>query len=166
MRINTERLRRRKRAFRILEQLKENPNSVLTIHYSCESFYDRTNGASPRITSIAIRNWGSGQTYSFSIHQQAEREIKSIDELELHYDDLEKKMLKEYYQFSERHDQYLWLHWNMRDINYGFPALEHRSKVLGIDPYIIPEERRIDLARILVDLFGVKYIGHPSSSPN
>jgi len=37
------------------------------IHYSCESFYDRPNGASPRITSIAVRKLDSGQTLSFSI---------------------------------------------------------------------------------------------------
>lgn len=161
MQINTERLRRRKRAFRTLDTLKENPNSVLTIHYSCESFYDRPNGSSPRITSIAVRNWGSGQTYSFSIHQQAERDHKSVDDLESEYDTFEKKMLDEFNQFSERHNQYLWLHWNMRDINYGFPALEYRAKVLGREPFVVPEDKRIDLSRILVDLFGVRYIGHP-----
>ena len=161
MLIKIERLRRRKRAFSILETLKENPNSVLTIHYSCESFYDRPNGSSQRITSIAVRNWGSGQTYSFSIHQHAERDNKSIGDLDTEYDTFEKKMLAEFNQFAERHDKYIWLHWNMRDINYGFPALEHRAKVLGIDPFVIPEDKRVDLARVLVDLFGVRYIGHP-----
>ena len=161
MQIKNERLRRRKRAFHILDTLKENPNSVLTIHYSCESFYNRPDGSSPRITSIAVRNWGSGQTYSFSIHQQAERKHKSVDDLETEYDTFEKKMLYEFNQFAERHDQYFWLHWNMRDINYGFPALEHRAKVLGTDPFLIPEDKRVDLPRILVDLFGVRYMGHP-----
>jgi hypothetical protein len=161
LKINTERLRRRKKAFNILDTLKENPNIVLTIHYSCESFYDRPNGKSPRITSIAVRNWGTGQTYSFSIHQQAERNHKSADELEAEYDVFEKNMLTEFYRFAERHDKYHWLHWNMRDINYGFPALEHRARVLKAEPYIIPEEKRVDLSRVLVDLFGVRYIGHP-----
>lgn len=161
MQINTERLRRRKRALRILDTLKDNPNSVLTVHYSCESFYDRPNGTSPRITSIAVRNWGSGQTYSFSIHQQAERSHKNAAELEAEYDSFERKMLDEFNKFSEKHDQYFWLHWNMRDINYGFPALEHRAKVLGIEPFSIPEDKRVDLSRVLVDLFGVRYMGHP-----
>ena len=83
-----------------MNALKESPNSVLTIHYSCESFYDRPNGSSPRITSIAVRNWGSGQTYSFSIHQQAERDQKSIEDLETEYDTFEKQMLGEFYQFG------------------------------------------------------------------
>lgn len=161
MQIKTERLRRRKRAFQIMNALKESPNSVLTIHYSCESFYDRPNGSSPRITSIAVRNWGSGQTYSFSIHQQAERDQKSIEDLETEYDTFEKQMLGEFYQFAEKHDRYSWLHWNMRDINYGFPSLEHRARVLGIEPFLIPEDKRVDLSRVLVDLFGVRYMGHP-----
>lgn len=161
MQIQIERLRRRKSALGILETLKKNPNVVLTIHYSCESFYDRKNGSSPRITSIAVRNWGTGQTYSFSIHQQAEKNQKDIAVLEKDYDSLEKLMLAEFYQFSEKHVQYFWLHWNMRDINYGFPALEHRSKVLGNTPFIIPEDKRVDLARILIDLYGVGYIAHP-----
>lgn len=108
-----------------------------------------------------MRNWGSGQTYSFSIHQQAERHQKSADALEKEYDSFEKKMLSEFYKFAEKHDRYFWIHWNMRDINYGFPALEHRAKVLNADSFIIPEEKRIDLARMLIDLFGVRYIGHP-----
>jgi hypothetical protein len=156
-----ERLRRRKKAIQALNGFKENPEHALVIHYSCESFYNRPNGSSPRITSIAVRNWGSGQTYSFSIHQQAERHQKSVDDLETEYDSLEKKMLSDFYQFAEKHDRYFWIHWNMRDINYGFPALEHRAKVLGTNPFIIPEEKRVDLARLLIDLFGVGYIGHP-----
>ena len=70
-------------------------------------------------------------------------------------------MLGEFYQFAEKHDRYSWLHWNMRDINYGFPSLEHRARVLGIEPFLIPEDKRVDLSRVLVDLFGVRYMGHP-----
>jgi hypothetical protein len=49
----------------------------------------------------------------------------------------------------------------MRDINYGFAALEHRLRVLGGDPYVISDERKIDLARLLVSRYGTKYINHP-----
>jgi hypothetical protein len=61
------------------------------IHYSCESFYDRPNGASPRITSIAVRRLDSGQTLSFSIHQVAEERGIPFDQIEAHYDDLERQ---------------------------------------------------------------------------
>ena len=54
-----------------------------------------------------------------------------------------------------------YLHWNMRDINYGFQAIEHRFRVLQEEPYIVEEHNKLDLARLLVDLYGVRYIGHP-----
>lgn len=157
-----KRARRRKQAKAQLARLFEHPENVLAIHYSCESFYDRPDGSSPRITSIAVRNLASGQTVSFSIHQLAERD-KKLNPLDIedNYNDLEKKMLKEFYEFVDRHMQCIWLHWNMRDINFGFAALAHRFKCLGGKPVEIPENQLVDLSRLLVALYGVGYIGHP-----
>lgn len=73
-----------------LIELMSKAEQVILIHYSCESFYNRSNGSSPRITSIAVRNLESGQTTSFSIHQVAERQGYSAIDLEQHYDRLEK----------------------------------------------------------------------------
>ncbi len=159
---SAKRIRRRRDARAQLARLTDNAENVVVIHYSCESFYERPNGASPRITSIAVRNFGTGQTTSFSIHQMAERD-KKLNPVEIHanYDDLEKKMLKEFYEYVEAHQGHTWLHWNMRDINYGFPALAHRLKVLGGKPFEIHESRLCDLARLLVSLYGVGYAAHP-----
>ena len=33
--------------------------------------------------------------------------------------------------------------------------------MLGGNPIIIEDERKTDLARLLVDIYGVRYIGHP-----
>lgn len=63
------------------------------IHYSGESFYDRPDGASPRITSIAVRKLDTGQTLSFSIHQVAERAGIAFAQIERSYDKLERMML-------------------------------------------------------------------------
>ena len=70
-------------------------------------------------------------------------------------------MLKEFYDYVKIHQNYTWVHWNMRNINYGFAALEHRYKVLGGDPVEIHESRRCDLSRLLVGLYGDRYISHP-----
>ena len=157
------RLQKRNKARKSLAELMENSDHVLVIHYSCESFYDRENGTSPRITSIAVRNFANGQTKSFSVHQIAERQnlLNTIDQ---EYDTLEKKMLEEFYVFVHAHTGFKWLHWNMRDMNYGFEAIEHRYKVLGGNPTEIPEQNRIDLNRLLIDIYGVGYIGHPRLS--
>jgi hypothetical protein len=70
-------------------------------------------------------------------------------------------MLQELYDFIGQHKEYNWLRWNMRDINYGFAALEHRFRVLSGEPTIIADNQKFDLARILIDIYGVGYTGHP-----
>lgn len=154
-------LKRRKRALDLLDSLSEAPQIVNLVHYSCESFYDRPAGRSPRITSIAVRNWGTGQTSSFSIHQVAERKLTRTSNIEAEYDALELSMLEQWFEFAEAHRDHKWLHWNMRDINFGFAALEHRVQVLGGEAFHISESNRIDLARILIDVYGPGYVGHP-----
>ncbi|HEY0020460.1 MAG TPA: hypothetical protein VGC13_29450 [Longimicrobium sp.] len=139
----------------------EQQNNVLIIHYSCESFYDREDGRTPRVTSIAVRNMGNGQTESFSIHKVAELSRTPSSAITQEYDRLERAMLDEYFEFVRTHQGYKWVHWNMRDINYGFLAIEHRYRVLGGDPLSIDDSRKYDLSRLLVGRYGVQYIGHP-----
>jgi hypothetical protein len=155
------RLKRRKSVLANMEGLLDQAVTSVVIHYSCESFYDKTDGKTPRITSIAVRNLASGQTDSFSIHQVAEEEGIEFEEISDHYDDLEKKMLDQYSEFIRNRQHCNYLHWNMRDVNYGFAAIEHRYRVLGGTPVQISEDRKFDLSRALVDLYGVGYIGHP-----
>lgn len=119
--------KRQKEASKRLEELFADRSNAWVIHYSCESFYDRPNGASPRITSIAVRSLDSAQTHSFSIHQLAERLKVPFGEIEPRYDELERQMLDAYYQHVGGHRGMKYVHWNMRDINYGFAAIDHRA---------------------------------------
>lgn len=157
----SKRLETRNDARNALDQLFKQPSTVNVIHYSCESFYDRPEGTSPRVTSIAVRNLGSGQTTSFSIHQVAEKQGYSQSEIADHYDQLEYMMLESFYAYVRIHVNDKWIHWNMRDINYGFPALEHRFTVLKGNPAHIPDPQLIDLASKLVDIYGRSYAPHP-----
>jgi hypothetical protein len=85
-----------------------------------------------------------------------------IAEIRDHYDVLEKEMLDEFGEFLQLNHHCTWVHWNMRDINYGFQAIERRHKVLGgTPPQRLPEERKFDLARALISIYGVQYAGHP-----
>jgi hypothetical protein len=143
-----------------IDALFSNTASVRVIHYSCESFDDRADGKSPRITSIAIRRLDSGQTQSFSIHAIAERRHVDLADIEAHYDALEKIMLDEFFEHVRSSGEVEYLHWNMRDSNYGFAAIEHRYKVLGGSPEHISEHRRHDLSIILQDIYGSEYIPH------
>jgi hypothetical protein len=150
-------------ARRRLKELFAHPEKVSVIHYSCESFYDLPEGRSPRITSIAIRKLDNAQTESFSIHQIAEicGTGLSAAEIEPNYNAYEKAMLDAYFSFLKINSERTYVHWNMRDTNYGFRAIEHRYRVLGGDPYIVQDDRKVDLSRLLIDLYGVGYIGHP-----
>lgn len=69
-------------------------------------------------------------------------------------------MLGDFYKFVKTHLSYNWIHWNMRDINYGFQAIDHRFSVLGGKPISIPDSQKFDLARKLVDIYA-DYADHP-----
>lgn len=159
--IDNYRLRKRREALRQLEQLNGNSRHVLIIHYSCESFYDIEEGRTPRITSIAVRFVGTGQTKSFSIHKIAELKNIKIAQIDEQYDELEKEMLTEYFVFVSQYREYEWLHWNMRDINYGFEAIEHRFSIVNGLPVYIDDSRKHDMARLIMDIYGPNYSGHP-----
>lgn len=154
------RLKRRKRVLRRLEEIYDKAEHVLVIHYSCESFYSGLNGRTPRITSIAVRNLDSGQTESFSIHKIAEQKKVASEKIVLEYDELEKAMLGEFFKFVEAHRGYSWVHWHMRDMNYGFQAIEHRYAVLDGEPVKIDEPHKFDFARALISIYGCRYASH------
>jgi hypothetical protein len=158
---DSSRFKTRQKAKNSLKQLLHERNRTIAIHYSCESFYDRTDGSSPRITSIGVRNLENGQTTSFSIHQIAEIHKADLNNMASSYNTFEKEMLDQFYRYVEAHKEYSWLHWNMRDINYGFPAIAHRYRVLGGTPIDIHDSNLFDLARILVSLLGPQYTNHP-----
>lgn len=152
---------RNRKTKKLLNTLSKNEDNLLVIHYSCESFYDREDGRTPRVTSICVRNFASGQTSSFSIHKVAELKKISNEEIQEKYDILEKEMLKEFFEYMKTCKSHIWIHWNMRDINYGFQALEHRFKILKGMPVSLEESKKFDLSRALVALYGNAYISHP-----
>ncbi len=113
------------------------------------------------LLQLLLLTLASRQAHSFSIHQVAERKGLKITDIENYYNELEKQMLDEFYQYVSSHVDYLWLHWNMRNINYGFPAIAHRYQVLGGKPIEIYEKNLEDLSSLFIDIFGPKYISHP-----
>lgn len=134
---------------------------ALVIHYSCESFYDYSKPDSRRITSIAVRRMDSSQTKSFSLHLSAEK-LGLLNKIGKSLDRCEREMLDDFYAFLKTHQQaHTWLHWNMRDSNYGFEAIAHRYQVLGGTPAELADERKLDLSPLLIEIYGKEYSGHP-----
>jgi hypothetical protein len=133
------------------------------IHYSSQSLFDAEAGAlSPRITSIVVRHFASGQTVSFSIHTTAEYLHIPSQEIEARYDEVERELLTHFYNFARDRREKYWVHWNMRNVTFGFEHLEHRYRVLtGQEPPSIPVEVRINLNDVLKNRYGNDYAPDP-----
>ena len=145
-----------------IREVKKAPQIFYTIHYSCQSLYDDNEGLSPRITSIAITHYATGQAVSFSTHSIAEELRIGREDVLGNFDAIELQLLTGFYQFvRDRRDKY-WVHWNMRNLTYGFEHLEHRYRALGgRDASVIPVERRLNLNDLLADRYGSGYANHP-----
>lgn len=145
-----------------IKTLKKHPEIFYIIHYSSEGLYDETTGLSPRITSIAVTHFSTEQTVSFSTHAIAEELRIARHEVLENFAKVEAELLERFHQFTrDRRDKY-WVHWNMRNLTYGFEHLEHRHSVLGgKTAHVIPVERRLNLNDLLEDRYGEDYAQHP-----
>jgi len=99
------RIKNRRETLRRLREIDDRRDTTLVIHYSCESFFERPDGSTPRVTSIAVRNLASGQTESFSIHKVAELKKVPLAQITGHYNQLEKEMLDEFAEFLQRNSR-------------------------------------------------------------
>ena len=150
-------INRYKDAKRCLKSIDNNRENMLIIHYSCEDFNKAK--STPRITSIAVMNYKTYQVNTFSFSLACE-ELNA----EASNDEIEKKLLTDFFDFVRRHGQATWIHWNMSSAMYGFQALEHRYKLLGGDPEDTSHLRKEDLSIIFDDYYGDEYIDDPKIS--
>lgn len=151
-----------KTARQVFNEIDKYPKDYLIIHYSCESFYDDLpDGRNPRITAIAVSSFATTTIELFSIHKVAEKEKLLCSENEPDYDRLEYMMLSEYFEYVKDHKDKKWIHWHMRDINFGFQAIAHRYEVLGGRPTHIDDSHKYDLAVLLQQCYGCNYADHP-----
>lgn len=148
---------RQRSARALLRSVLDQGANTFAIHYACQSLEAAT---TPRVTSIAIRNIGDGTSFTFSVH--SEIELAAYAGREPTLNDVELAVLQRFYRFVASHSRAVFLHWNMRDDIYGFPALEHRYKLLsGGPPTPIHESQRVDLARLLKEIYGSNYAPRP-----
>jgi hypothetical protein len=149
---------------RAFSEIKKRMGDVLIIHYSSEGLNDKNESYSPRVTSIVVHNFNSNISHSFSIHLEAEINKVFKDNICNKYDNLEKAMLENFFNFAKDHCNHIWLHWNMRDITYGFELLEHRYRVLGAgDSEItkISDMNRFNLSDLILNKYGKNAVSHP-----
>lgn len=145
-----------------LKRLRQSKDNILIIHYSCQSLNDTNEGYSARITGIAVTQYEASITHSFSLHLAAERHGIKKEELEKHYDLLEKEILIEFWDFARERLQHYWIHWNMGSSTYGFQALAHRYKVLtGNDAPQIDDGKKFNLNGLIAEKYGERCLDDP-----
>jgi hypothetical protein len=143
--------------------VKKHPDRFYIIHYSSQSLYDEgVDGLSPRITSIVVMHYAMRQTVSFALHAVAESMDISKDGVESRYDDIEKELLRRFFNFLRDRREKYWVHWNMRNLTFGFEHLEHRYRSLcKTEPPSVPVEVRLNLNDILRQRYGSDYASDP-----
>lgn len=140
-----------------LKEVFAQPRAVFAIHYACESFY-ASHGASQRIVAIVVRPFDSGQITSFAIEKIAEARGIFPAHIALHRGALERELLATFAAFVARQSDARFVHWNMRDNQFGFSALQHRARIVGAASHTIAERDRVDLAQLLLDVYGDAYV--------
>jgi hypothetical protein len=148
---------RQKTAREKLAAFLAHPEMVYAIHYACQSFHTGAQLASTRVGCISVRQLESGEVRSFSFAKAAELLRIPPSEIPLNSDSLEKAIFEEFHGFLANNRNARFVHWNMKDETFGFPALALRARALGLTPADIPASHLVDLARLLKDLYGDGY---------
>lgn len=138
-----------------LEEIGKFPDQYNVIHYSCESFYGLPRA--PRIVTVAARNLKYKQSKCFSVQKIAEEKHIDVYNME-QYEEIERILLESFFNYLEENKDKTWIHWNMSSDKYGFSALEHRARVLGVTPFVLPDEKKLDLKILFNDYYGEGYI--------
>lgn len=142
--------------------INKNPDQYYIIHYACQNLNDDNETLSPRITSIVLCHYYNGETISFSTYSIAEELNIKRSEVINNFNMVEKELLDRYFEFIKDKLDKFWIHWNMRNLTYGFEHLEHRYKILGGKNIpIIPLDRRINLNDIIAIRYGKNYVKDP-----
>jgi hypothetical protein len=145
------------------KSVKKNPDQYFIIHYSSEMLFDENlEGLSPRVTSIVVMHYATGQMQSFAFHLSADLLNIAKDQVDANLDKIEADLLTRFYRFARDRRLQHWVHWNMRGQIFGFEHLEHRyRKLTGEDAPNIPVEVRLNLNDILRERYGSDYAAHP-----
>ncbi len=140
----------------------KDPGNVLIIHYSQSRTYDEEyDEISPLISAIVIKSLDGKSEYHFAIHLEADKANIPVEEIENSYRDLEFRTLKAFNEFVKRHGHCIWVHWNMKNVHFGFEAIRHRFEKIfaGLRDRIeeIPSNSKVNLALLIEEMYGDKY---------
>lgn len=142
-----------------LIKLWNKPKNVWIIHYTSTNINDPIYPA--RITCLAFRPLSDTSTKSFSIFDEAQKIHLKIEKIPQNLDLLECNMLSHFFEYVQNLHHPTWLHWNMRNAQYGFDAIENRYQYLTDKTNQHVPGKRIDIAGAFKKIYGSNYADHP-----
>lgn len=164
--MKTYRIQEYKDSKKTIDTYMKNKKDYGIIHYACQSFYEDNCQNSPRITAISIMFPHNREIHVFSLASVAEQKSIDLNTADCEtLNTLEKEALQEFYNFIKGLKRTVtWIHWNMKDQNYGFSALARRYCKLHPRkkaPFDFDEDKKINLSTLLSQRYGDKYASHP-----
>jgi len=151
-----------------LKKILEDPSKVLFIHYSYSKTYedDAYGVLSPIITSIVIKSLDNQIDTQLAIHFEADKGDLPIEQIQDSYRELELRILRSFNEFVKRHQGYVWIHWDMKNIHFGFDAIKHRYEKIfeSLSDFCeIPNSHKQNLRVIIEGIYGEGFVNGPDS---
>lgn len=142
----------------ILNDYSKKKSDYIFIHYARQNCFEDAYEKGPRVISIVTMNAESGQTMVFSLRKISDAYGCNFFEInESEKDEIEKEMLQSFFEYVNRNTQKKWLHWNMKNNNFGFAAIEERFKNLGGQPIHFEENLLINISLLLKKKYGTYF---------
>ena len=147
-----------KEANSIFETYSKKKSDYVFIHYARQNCFEDAYEKGPRVIAIVAMNAESGQTMVFSLRKIADAYgYDFFDITESEKDEIEKEMLSSFFEYIKQNTQKKWLHWNMKNNNFGFSAIEERFKNLGGDPTHLEENTLFNISVLLRKKYGTNF---------
>lgn len=147
-----------KEANGIIGDYVKKKSNYIFIHYARQNCFADAYEKGPRIIAIVAMNAESEQFAVFSLKKSAEKEGNDFFKLsETEQDQVEHNMLHDFFEYYNKNNDKIWLHWNMKNNNFGFSAIEDRFRSLKGNPHPFDDGKLINISVLLKKKYGINY---------
>ena len=145
-------------ACKVFETYEEKKIDYIFVHYARQNCFEESYEKGPRVITITVMNAESEQTLTFSIKKCSEKygcDFFDLEEKEK--DKIEYDMLENFFKYVVANKNKTWLHWNMKNNNFGFYAINDRFRELGGVPYDFDENKLVNISDLLKRKYGTNF---------
>ena len=147
-----------KESNKIISDYVKKKSNYIFIHYARQNCFSEAYEKGPRVIAIVAMNAESEQFSVFSLKKSADKQGKVFFELsDSEKDIIEYNMLQDFFEYVKDNKDKVWLHWNMKNNNFGFSAIEDRFRMLKGNPSHFEEGKLINISVLLKKKYGMNY---------